>query len=462
MKKIKTNLIFLLLITIFSLALSVCPASAGDSEISMTLTPGTTWENYLELSYSGSITGGNASSWSWDFGDGSTDSILESGTHTYEEAGTYTVTLTVTSSDSTVTNSPDDTIVISEPTLVASADIETDSETLTVTYESTTEGAISWSWDFGDGSTDSILESGTHTYEEAGTYTITLTATSPEGNTDADAEEVSVTGPLPESTIAIDTLTASGTTWTTYNIVSFAGSISNGTASSWNWDFGDSSTDAASGSGTHTYSEAGTYTVTLTVTSADSDVSNSPFTDTITITEPPLVASFDIDLDDEELDYASTTTGAESWVWDFDDGSTDSTLESGTHIYTEPGDYTVTLTATSPAGNTSTYTEDIELNMLMAYFTADTVTGGVPLTVTFEDASSENPDTGDDIVEWEWDFDDGSSNVVNDDDSDVEHTFDDEGTYTVTLTVTDEDDDTDSYELTITVDDDSAPTADFD
>ncbi len=39
---------------------------------------------------------GNPTAWSWNFGDGSTGSTTENPSHTFNKAGNFTVTLTVT------------------------------------------------------------------------------------------------------------------------------------------------------------------------------------------------------------------------------------------------------------------------------------------------------------------------------------------------------------------------------
>jgi outer membrane biosynthesis protein TonB len=54
-----------------------------------------------------------------------------------------------------------------------------------------TKGAISWTWDFGDGAT-STARNATHTYAKAGTYTITLTAVSSTGGVASDSQPVTV------------------------------------------------------------------------------------------------------------------------------------------------------------------------------------------------------------------------------------------------------------------------------
>jgi uncharacterized protein (TIGR02145 family) len=56
----------------------------------------------------------NPASWLWDFGDGNS-SVVENPSHTYSEVGIYTVSLTVTNSFGTDSDSKTDYIVVPEP-----------------------------------------------------------------------------------------------------------------------------------------------------------------------------------------------------------------------------------------------------------------------------------------------------------------------------------------------------------
>ncbi|MBE3088741.1 MAG: PKD domain-containing protein, partial [Actinobacteria bacterium] len=119
---------------------------------------------------------------------------------------------------------------------------------------------VSYSWDFGDGSTGSGVTV-THTYSAPGNYKATLIVTDDGDMQDTCNKEVVIKkNKKPEAKIEYSLLEE--------NIAAFDGSSSSdedGTIVSYSWDFGDGST----GSGvtvTHTYSAPGNYKATLIVT----------------------------------------------------------------------------------------------------------------------------------------------------------------------------------------------------
>jgi PKD repeat protein len=140
-------------------------------------------------------------SWLWSFGDGGT-SISQNPSHTYTNAGTYTVMLTVTnvagsntyimksgititaSSVSAHTSTTNQEISSPLASTVASFKITNPSGTPPLTVQITdtsTNSPTSWSWSFGDGSTSSS-QNPSHTYANAGTYTVVLSAANAAGS----------------------------------------------------------------------------------------------------------------------------------------------------------------------------------------------------------------------------------------------------------------------------------------
>jgi PKD repeat protein len=121
-----------------------------------------------------------------------------------------------------------------------------------------------------------------------------------------------------------------------------------------------------------------------------------------------------------------------SWEWDFGDESPVSNDQYPEHTYEEAGLFTVTLTATNEAGSDEeTKVDYIEAitppQAPAADFSADILSGFVPLTVQFTDLSDYIP------TSWEWDF--GDETALSSEQN-PEHIYETPGTYTVTLTAT--------------------------
>ena len=120
-----------------------------------------------------------------------------------------------------------------------------------------------WSWDFGDGST-AIIEDPSHSYGQAGKYTVILTIRDTANNND-DREirfnYINVKDTLHRTTVKLAFSPLTGTI-----VDPFTFSASNfGPANTWFWDFGDSSSSTEI-SPTHVYAAADTFEIRLTIT----------------------------------------------------------------------------------------------------------------------------------------------------------------------------------------------------
>ena len=121
--------------------------------------------------------------WLWNFGDGST-SRAQNPIHTYISAGIYTVSLTIT--DTVVGGSSTKSIPMAVTVEVPTADFNGSSlfgcGPLTINFTNASTTAVSYLWNFGDGNT-STLENPTHTYQNRGSYSVSLTITTANGCT---------------------------------------------------------------------------------------------------------------------------------------------------------------------------------------------------------------------------------------------------------------------------------------
>jgi phosphate binding protein len=124
----------------------------------------------------------NPTSWSWNFGDGST-STVQNPTHKYIKAGKYTVSLTVKNAAGSNTSTKSSYInVVATPAAAFSASPTSGKVPLTVKFTDKSTGSpTSWSWNFGDKST-STVQSPSHKYTKKGTYTVSLTVKNAAGS----------------------------------------------------------------------------------------------------------------------------------------------------------------------------------------------------------------------------------------------------------------------------------------
>jgi PKD repeat protein len=146
------------------------------------------------------------------------------------------------------------------------------------------QGSLSYAWGFGDGGTASGTLSPTHVYQEAGSYTVTLTVTDSLGRSSQSTTTAAVAEVTP-------TAGAGGPySGTAGSAVSFSGSGTDSPVDQpglqYAWAFGDGGTGSGQ-SPTHTYSTAGTYTTTLTVTDPDGLTASSSATVTVSAGSEP-------------------------------------------------------------------------------------------------------------------------------------------------------------------------------
>lgn len=298
---------------------------------------------------------------------------------------------------------------------------------LPVTFTDTsTDRPTSWQWNFGDGSPVSSAQSPSHTYTAAGSYTVTLTATNPNGSSTA-THTVTATSLLPASftmspVTPIAPAVSQLVTFTDTTVVSPA-------VTSWQWDFGDGAT-ATTATATHVYTAPGTYNVTLTVANA---VDSGTTTKALTVFAGP-TPSFTVDAASgtapHSVSFADTSTAnppVNSWSWNFGDGSPLETAADPTHIYTSPGNFTVTMTVSNGVGAPVSTTRNIQVvSGAHAEFSPIAAAGAAPLTVTFTDQSTGTPLP----ISWTWEFGDGTTSLV----QNPTHVFTTPGYYTVKLT----------------------------
>lgn len=233
--------------------------------------------------------------WLWILDD-NTFSTDQSTTYTFTQNGEYPITLIIMDNEGasdTITK----TITVDDGTTPPVADFTyspssptTDDIIQFIDQSTDDDGYITkWHWNFGDGGT-STASHPTHQYPKDDTYTVTLTVTDNDDNTDSAQKTLIVTLPSSggnQSPIADFTFSPQNPDTTT--IVHFTDESTDvdGTIISWLWDFGDGSKSTFQNP-TYQYPVADTYEVTLNVTDDDGNKNfTTKFIHVETYTPPP-------------------------------------------------------------------------------------------------------------------------------------------------------------------------------
>jgi len=285
---------------------------------------------------------GNPTSWEWSFGDGR-GSTQRSPSHTYATAASYVVTLKVRNPEGQDTLSKVITVPASEAMApVASFDVAVDG--LKAAFTDTSKGTVrSWQWDFGDGSRTTVQHA-MHIYGQPGIYSVTLIVSNAAGSSTASK---SVTVPTSQAPVA---------NFTSREVdvrrVLFADTSTNN-PTRWEWDFGDNTAKVTDRNPTHMYAKTGTYRVSLT---AGNLAGQSTHTDFIVV-RGQLIADFSFVAQGDHATVVFTDQSAgepTSFAWSFGDGSNPVMDRNPVHKYSEPKDYTVTLTVMRTVSGGST------------------------------------------------------------------------------------------------------------
>ncbi len=450
---------------VFTVTVTVTDEDGGSASRSLTVTVGDAAPRIVSLtgalvgdegsalSYNAVAVdpGGDALTYTWNFGDGSQPVSGVDRTqisHVFADDGQYTLTLTVSDGQSQVSGTLTINVrnVAPTPNNLNVPDGGNEGQELTFSAGATDPGAdtLTFTWDFGDGTPAQSGASVTHTYADDGFYFGLLTVRDEDGGVATRALVIGVDnvspsivslngaavalegGDLPYSAVATDP----GDDTLTYT---------------WNWgdntapDSGVDLTDVA-----HVYRNNGTFTLTLTVT--DEDGGRVSVQRTIAIGgQAPRIDQLTGDVEGPEgglftFRAVASQPGndAITYHWDFGDGSNPQSaidLTEVEHVFAEDGLYIVTLTASDPDGE-ATAELALTVNNVAPSLTRVDVpqTGTEGQSLTFE-AEAVDPGGLNDPLTFRWDFGDGTAPVTG---ASRTRAYANDGAFTVTLTVTDD------------------------
>ena len=328
-----------------------------------------------------SVASGSITNWSWDFGDGSPLSALQSPKHLYLTSGTFNVKLIVTSDFGCLDSITKQVIVNSNPSSDAGSDLTICiGDTISIGGSPTGDPLNVFSWSPAIGLSDPAIANPRAFPQTTTKYFITVTDSN--GCTGLDSMTVTV-NPLP--------LVDAGADITICNQASAQLQASG--AVTYLWSPGATLSDPTMANPIATPTDTTQYFV------IGIDANGCQNIDSMTVfVSPRPSALFVADTVCEGnlttfTDLSSISSGAvTSWSWDFGDGVGSSTLQNPTYTYSSDGDYTVQLIATSGLACSDTFSLLVKVDSLplldagidQAYCIGDTVqliaTGAITYT----------------------------------------------------------------------------------
>lgn len=289
------------------------------------------------------ITQGNVTGWSWNFGDpnsASNISNLQNPCHVFSGNGPYTVILTVTSDSGCQSTTQLQALVNPLPL----ADITPQSVCFGYPV-SLNDGSMpaagdpisAWDWDFGDGTPHATVQNPSHTYASGNTFTVTLIVTSTKGCKDTTSVPLTIYN----SPIAAFTTPDSGCAPVTHSFNDISTS-QDGNIVAWQWSFpGGSPIASVSQNPTNiVWNTPGVYDVQLIVTTQYGCKDTLLIPQYIHVYAWPTadfcVAPMQASINDPQFSFCDLwSSDVTSWTWNFGDNTPlDSVNTDPTHTYT--------------------------------------------------------------------------------------------------------------------------------
>jgi PKD repeat protein len=466
--------------------------------------------------------------------------------HTYGDNGVYFLTLSILDDDGAITTYSTNISVYNVAPEIDSVSILGGDEGVSVEYQASASDPgsddLTFTWNWGDGSSDTVITiyndglgpdplpspGGTypflvthkpyHTYGDNGVFTITITVADDDGGAYVYMTNVTISNVAPK----IDNVTTPGGDEGTLLSYLSAASDQGSDDLKFTWKWGDGTSDSvsiyyndgmrpdplpsplgtypftASDSLGHTYGDNGVYKITLTV--EDDDGGSASTSRNVTIVNvAPEIESFTASDGDEGtlLSYLSEAKDQGSddliFTWEWGDGTSDTITthyndgigpdpypspigiypftasDSLNHTYGDNGVYTIILTVEDDDGGSASQSANVTIDNV-----APTITPFGPLSFdegTNFDLSAVSTDMGSDDLTFTWDLEMGPTvtKVYYNDGTGVDpypspwgkfpfsatdlvsHMYGDDGVYTVDLIVEDDDGGKATYSTTISI-----------
>lgn len=354
------------------------------------------------LTNTSTVTTGGFSSF-WLLGYNSISASTKNTKYVYPLCNNYMPTLIVTSDSGCVSTLTDTIVVYCKPT--ATFSVNNVCTYQAATFTNTSNGAISFSWDFDyNTGTDNTSFAPTHFYQP-GVYNVQLIANSTFGCADTIAHSVTI---YSKPTAGFTSNSACLGSAINFSDLS---TINGGTITGWSWDSGDGSPLNTTQASSHTYTTPGTFPAVLIATS------DNGCKDTVTknvkvhpLPNPLFSATNVCDGASMQFNNSSTipsTDTLQSYSWNFGDNSPLNSNQNPSHLYSGAGAYTIKLQAVSNFGCKDSISKTLKVNPNpVVLFAASDTAGCEPLCVDFQNSSVIA--TGSNVL-MSWNLGDGSA-----------------------------------------------------
>lgn len=316
----------------------------------------------------------------WDFGDGTRAQAGNKASKTFAAPGTYQVTLTLTDETGVIgtvkrqiiigtLGTAPKAVLQTIPALQPNSAILQGTAPFSVQFSG--ENSLDadndinqYAWDLdGDKISDQFGENLNYTFQNAGTYNVTLLVTDRDGNKGSAVITIEVRDQGLTANLTADKI--EGTVPLTVNFDASGSRYSSGQITSYLWDFGDNSGENLGAAKiSHKYTSIGTFNATVTTIAADGTRNSK--TVIITVRETPLAACFSSVFESgpapltTTFDPSCSTGTIASYFWNFADGGT-STQPKPIYTFQNAGTYAVTLEISDSQSNVSEFSKVIEV-----------------------------------------------------------------------------------------------------
>lgn len=278
----------------------------------------------------------------WDLGNGNRTNESDF-LFAYTNAGTYQVKLKVVSEFGCADSITKQLVINPKPVVVFSAAEVCEGSSTMFSNNSTLTGSstgFSSTWNFGDGvSQNSNAATLNYLYNEAGTYKVTLTATT--GTCSSSAEQMVTVKTAPHAVFNTSGSTCAGST------IRFINASSN--AATFTWNFGDAQTSTER-EPVKAYNNSGTFEVSLIASGTNGCVDSAK--KSVTVNALPNAAftyNRNVPAQQRQVAFSPTEDKLDLYEWNMGDGNRYNQV-TPVHSFLTNGPFKVVLTVTDVNG----------------------------------------------------------------------------------------------------------------